>query len=91
MNSTEKRAWIESMVTSEIWKRDIKKRAEEICLERRETGAAGDELSDWLAAEKDIIQEIMNYYDLMAVDPARRFDRSPHLLKYHGSKGQSQR
>lgn len=74
------------MVTSEIWKTDIKKRAEEISGERIGKGSQGDELSDWLAAEKDIIQEITNYYSLMAVDPARRYDQSPHLLKYHSRK-----
>lgn len=84
--TAERRIWIKAMITSEIWKRDIKERAGEIYSERMKNGFPGDELSDWLTAESDIVEEIVNYYAYMEVDPARRYDKSPHLLKYHAPK-----
>jgi hypothetical protein len=41
----------------ERFKAEIEKRAKEIFLKRQETKAAGDALSDWLQAEKDITQK----------------------------------
>ena len=38
----------------EQFKAEIEKRAREIFLKRQETKAAGDALSDWLQAEKEI-------------------------------------
>ena len=38
----------------EQFKAEVEKRAKEIFLERQETKVAGDALSDWLQAEKEI-------------------------------------
>jgi hypothetical protein len=38
----------------EQFKAEVGKRAQEIFLKRQETKAAGDSLSDWLQAEKEI-------------------------------------